>query len=307
MWMSACIWIALCDPPCHLGSQAAAGCVAGWPWGEVEGQHRPPPLLPPHRSSACLMRTTLTRYHCSAPHYAYAGERQRAGKWWLSASGSETKCSDRVSGPLILTSSSVSSCGVAALSSESFCEPCIVSMFFLVPSRFFLCLWASFLTWPSALPELSRRTGLVSHFLNVFPGRLGPGELWGPSVWLEPGWRASLLDTDKVSKGEGERRKSRFIMILTQGCWLNLWSKFRLKGYLTEKHNTKFKLPISLTLIDSSFNSGNTIQQLIRVINVILCSERFVYITKAGLHSDKGVLYLAIFPSTNSSLFKPHY
>lgn len=98
-----------------------------------------------------------------------------------------------------LTSSSVSSWGVAALSSESFWEPCMASMFFLAPSRFFLCLWASFFTWPSALPELSLRTGLVSHFLSVFPGRLGPGELWGPRVWLEPGWRASLLDTDNVS------------------------------------------------------------------------------------------------------------
>lgn len=107
-----------------------------------------------------------------------------------------------------LTSSRVSSCGVAALSSESFCEPGIASMFFLVPSRFFLCLWASFLTWPSALPELSRRTGLVSHFLSVFPGRLGPGELWGPSVWLEPGCRASLLDTDKVSEWTEERERS---------------------------------------------------------------------------------------------------
>lgn len=107
-----------------------------------------------------------------------------------------------------LTSSRVSSCGVAALSSESFCEPGIASMFFLVPSRFFLCLWASFLTWPSALPELSRRTGLVSHFLSVFPGRLGPGELWGPRVWLEPGCRASLLDTDKVSEWIEEREWS---------------------------------------------------------------------------------------------------
>lgn len=104
-----------------------------------------------------------------------------------------------------LTSSRVSSCGVAALSSESFCEPWMVSMFFLVPSRFFLCLWASFLTCPSALPELSLLTGLVSHFLKVFPGRLGPGELWGPRVWLEPGWRASLLDTDKVSDGKEKK------------------------------------------------------------------------------------------------------
>lgn len=134
-----------------------------------------------------------------------------------------------------LTSSSVSSCGVAALSSESFCEPAIVSMFFLVTSRFFLCLWASFLTWPSALPELNRRTGLVSHFRKVFPGRLGPGELWGPSVWLEPGCRASLLDTDKVSKGEQEKRKRRLILIeCTQ------------KGVISPKNkNTRLELSIS--------------------------------------------------------------
>lgn len=63
--------------------------------------------------------------------------------------------------------------------------------------------------WPSALPELSRRTGLVNHFLKVFPGRLGPGELWGPKVWLEPGCRVSLLDTDKVSK---VKRNDRLII-----------------------------------------------------------------------------------------------
>lgn len=39
----------------------------------------------------------------------------------------------------------------------------------------FFCLVAgSFLT---ELPWLRRRTGLVSHFLRVFPERLGPGEL----------------------------------------------------------------------------------------------------------------------------------
>lgn len=72
------------------------------------------------------------------------------------------------------TSSTVSSCGVAALSSESFCDPASA---LLRTSRLFLCLCASFLTCPSALPLLSRRTGLVSHFRSVFPGRLGPGEL----------------------------------------------------------------------------------------------------------------------------------
>lgn len=39
---------------------------------------------------------------------------------------------------------------------------------------FFCLLLGSFLT---ELPWLRRRTGLVSHFLNVFPERLGPGEL----------------------------------------------------------------------------------------------------------------------------------
>lgn len=76
-----------------------------------------------------------------------------------------------------LTSSMVSSCGVAALSSESFCEPASA---LLRTSRLFLCLCASFFTCPSALPLLSRRTGLVSHLRRVLPGRLGPGELWAP-------------------------------------------------------------------------------------------------------------------------------
>lgn len=66
------------------------------------------------------------------------------------------------------TSSKVSSWGVAALSSESFWEPIVISPLFLT-SRLFLCLWASFFTWPSALPLLSRRTGLVSHFRSVLP------------------------------------------------------------------------------------------------------------------------------------------
>lgn len=75
------------------------------------------------------------------------------------------------------TSSTVSSCGVAALSSESFCEPASA---LLRTSLLFLCLCASFFTCPSALPLLSRRTGLVSHLRRVLPGRLGPGELWAP-------------------------------------------------------------------------------------------------------------------------------
>src|SRR3712207_719057 len=79
-----------------------------------------------------------------------------------------------------LTSSTVSSCGVAALSSESFCEPASA---LLRTSLLFLCLCASFFTCPSALPLLSRRTGLVSHLRSVLPGRLGPGELWAPIMW----------------------------------------------------------------------------------------------------------------------------
>lgn len=39
---------------------------------------------------------------------------------------------------------------------------------------FFCLLLGSFFT---ELPWLRRRTGLVSHFLSVFPERLGPGEL----------------------------------------------------------------------------------------------------------------------------------
>lgn len=78
------------------------------------------------------------------------------------------------------TSSMVSSCGVAALSSESFCDPASA---LLRTSRLFLCLWASFFACPSALPLLSRRTGLVSHLRRVLPGRLGPGELCAPIMW----------------------------------------------------------------------------------------------------------------------------
>lgn len=101
------------------------------------------------------------------------------------------------------TSSTVSSCGVAALSSESFCDPASA---LLRTSRLFLCLCASFLTCPSALPLLSRRTGLVSHFRSVFPGRLGPGELWAPSMCgcreaTDAGGLASLLDTESESGG----------------------------------------------------------------------------------------------------------
>lgn len=78
------------------------------------------------------------------------------------------------------TSSMVSSCGVAALSSESFCDP--ASALFRT-SLLFLCLWASFFACPSALPLLSRRTGLVSHLRRVLPGLLGPGELCAPIMW----------------------------------------------------------------------------------------------------------------------------
>lgn len=109
----------------------------------------------------------------------------------------------------VLTSSTVSSWGVAALSSESFCEPASA---LLRTSLLFLCLCASFFTCPSALPLLSRRTGLVSHLRRVLPGRLGPGELWAPIMWgwreaTEAGGLASLLETD--SESEGRQRDSR--------------------------------------------------------------------------------------------------
>lgn len=104
--------------------------------------------------------------------------------------------------PWTLTSSTVSSCGVAALSSESFWEPASA---LLRTSLLFLCLWASFLTCPSAFPLLRRLTGLVSHFLKVFPGRLGPGELCAPIMWgwsdvTEAGGLASLLETERESE-----------------------------------------------------------------------------------------------------------
>lgn len=57
---------------------------------------------------------------------------------------------------------------MAALSSESFWDTTVISPLFLT-SLLFLCLWASFFTWPSAFPLLRRRTGLVSHFRRVFP------------------------------------------------------------------------------------------------------------------------------------------
>lgn len=103
--------------------------------------------------------------------------------------------------PWTLTSSTVSSCGVAALSSESFWEPASA---LLRTSLLFLCLWASFLTCPSAFPLLRRLTGLVSHFLKVLPGRLGPGELCAPIMWgwsdvTEAGGLASLLETERES------------------------------------------------------------------------------------------------------------
>lgn len=47
---------------------------------------------------------------------------------------------------------------------------------------------------PSAFPLLSRRTGLVSHFLRVFVERLGPGELWRE---FREGWVCRLAtDSD---------------------------------------------------------------------------------------------------------------
>lgn len=128
------------------------------------------------------------------------------------------------------TSSMVSSCGVAALSSESFCEP--VSAF-LRTSRLFLCLCASFFTWPSALPLLSRLTGLVSHLRRVFPGRLGPGELckWpGCSVAL-PESPPSLLETESVSSKKERERETWCLYVflgpvsvfVLQNCWKNFY------------------------------------------------------------------------------------
>lgn len=110
-----------------------------------------------------------------------------------------------------LTSSTVSSWGVAAFSSESFWVP--VSALFRT-SLLFLCLWASFLTWPSAFPLLRRLTGLVSHFLRVLPGRFGPGELWvvltewGWSEVTEAGGLASLLDTESESVEQSTNGKN---------------------------------------------------------------------------------------------------
>lgn len=58
------------------------------------------------------------------------------------------------------------------------------------PSRTFFC----FLIFPSAFPLLSRRTGLVSHFLRVLVERLGPGELW---MEFREGWDCRLAtDSD---------------------------------------------------------------------------------------------------------------
>lgn len=115
----------------------------------------------------------------------------------------------------MFTSSTVSSCGVAALSSESFWEPASA---LLRTSLLFLCLWASFLTCPSAFPLLRRLTGLVSHFLKVLPGRLGPGELWAPIMWgwsdvTEAGGLASLLETERES---GKKNKGSIIKLKHQ-------------------------------------------------------------------------------------------
>lgn len=111
----------------------------------------------------------------------------------------------------------------------------MASMFFLAPSRFFLCLWASFFTWPSALPELSLRTGLVSHFLSVFPGRLGPGELCGPRVWLEPGCSASLLDTDNVSKKKQTKTRGLHDIIISGGTVMHTLDNLKENVFIRRK------------------------------------------------------------------------
>lgn len=134
-----------------------------------------------------------------------------------SSRDTETSCRQL---PGTRTSSIVSSCGVAALSSESFWEPASA---LLRTSLLFLCLWASFLTCPSAFPLLRRLTGLVSHFLKVLPGRLGPGELCAPIIWgwrdvTEAGGLASLLETERESEKEwGEHVKAEILVSEKQG------------------------------------------------------------------------------------------
>lgn len=86
-------------------------------------------------------------------------------------------------GPPVSTSSALSPWGV--VSSPGLGDP--RSKLFR-PSRTFFC----FLMFPSAFPLLSRRTGLVSHFLRVLVERLGPGELW---MEFREGW-ACRLATD---------------------------------------------------------------------------------------------------------------
>lgn len=70
-----CLWS---HQPCRPGSRAEADCVVEWPWVEAGGRHRPPLLLPPHHSSACLKRRTWTRFRCSGPRCAYAAERSES-------------------------------------------------------------------------------------------------------------------------------------------------------------------------------------------------------------------------------------
>lgn len=75
---------------------------------------------------------------------------------------------------------------------------CLLLIRFFPPALpvFFCLLLGSFLT---ELPWLRRRTGLVSHFLRVFPERLGPGELDCSELRDGCGWR---LATDSVFPSE---------------------------------------------------------------------------------------------------------
>lgn len=65
-------------------------------------------------------------------------------------------------------------CGWTEIKQDYNLSVIIPSVFLQVLPVFFCLLLGSFLT---ELPWLRRRTGLVSHFLRVFPERLGPGEL----------------------------------------------------------------------------------------------------------------------------------
>ena len=169
LWPLACVPMvtsSLCSP-CRPVSPAAAGCAVGWPWVEAVARSRHLPRPPPRRSSACLKNWTWTTCRSTGPRYAPSATHTVWRQRWITL---YRKCTGPVDWTEVCspTSSTVSSWGVAALSSESFCEPIVISPLFLT-SRLFLCLWASFFTWPSALPLLSRRTGLVSHFRRVLP------------------------------------------------------------------------------------------------------------------------------------------